>query len=84
MVNADVEDLRRRLDAGDWLTPGEVAKLLGVGRTKMHEMLKAGTIRWTTKPASRHRICNPADVRRELDAQAAARAAAEQDLPPAG
>lgn len=79
MVNADVEDLKRRLDASEWLTPGEVAKLLGVGRTKMHEMLGKNVIRWTTKPASRHRICNPADVRRELEAQAAARAAAEQD-----
>jgi hypothetical protein len=68
MVNADKEELERRLNAGEWLTPGEVAKLLGVGRTTMHDMLeRGGVIRWTTKPASRHRICNPADVRRVLE-----------------
>lgn len=77
MVNADVEELERRLDAGDWLTPGEAAKLLGVSRSKMHLLLKDGEIRSTTKPRSTHRICNPADVRRELDAARAARAAAE-------
>lgn len=79
MVNADVTELERRLDADEWLTPGEVAKLLGVSRSKMHLMLKADEIRSMTKPASRHRICNPVDVRRQLTAIREARAAAEQE-----
>lgn len=72
MVEAEREELERRLDAGEWLTPGEAAKLIGVSRSKMHLMLKAGDVRWKNKPRSRHRVVNPADVRRELDADRAA------------
>lgn len=82
MVNADVEELERRLDAGEWLTPGAAAKLLGIGRTKMHVMLDRGEIRSATKPGSKHRTCNPADVRRELDAYRARLAAAQQEPTP--
>ncbi|GAA0739204.1 helix-turn-helix domain-containing protein [Dactylosporangium roseum] len=78
MVNADAAGLERRLNAGEWLTPGEAAKLLGVSRSKMHLMLVKGQIRTVNKPASRHRTCNPADVRRELNALRQAKAAQEE------
>jgi hypothetical protein len=68
-------DLRQRLERGDWLTPGEVARLTGASRASVHRWLAAEPplIRWRNKPFSRHRECNPADVQavlRDLDAQA--------------
>ncbi|MGI5236466.1 hypothetical protein [Dactylosporangium sp. CA-139066] len=66
VVEKDPGKLEERLKRGDWLTPGEVALLLQLGRTKVHTMLVQGQIRSRNKPASRHRVCNPEDVRREL------------------
>lgn len=67
-----VEDLERRLAAGEWLRPGDVARLLGVARTSVVRMLNADPpqIRYRLKPGTgRHRECHPDDVRRELDAR---------------
>lgn len=62
----DVADLERRLDAGEWLRTGEVAALLGQGRTTVHRTLAGGDIRFRrTVGGQRH--CNPEDVRRVLD-----------------
>lgn len=58
--------LERRLDAGEWLSPGAVAVLLGVGRTTVHYRLEAGVIRYRLKGAGIQRLCNPEDVRRLL------------------
>ncbi len=66
----DQATLERRLDAGEWLSPGEVAVLLGLGRTTVHGLLESGRIgfRLTTGGAKRqHRRCDPADVRRLLN-----------------
>jgi hypothetical protein len=55
--------LKARLERGEWLRPSEVATLLDVGRTKVHEMLRGGDLKYRTKPASTHRVVNPASVR---------------------
>lgn len=66
----DVADVERRLDAGEWLSPGQVAALLGVARNTVHALLKAGTIRHRVKPGvGAYRECNPEDVRKLLDAR---------------
>lgn len=70
----DVQAIERRLDAGEWLRPGEVAKLLGVGgrplgRTTVHRYLKSGRIRYRNRGGGTQRECHPDDVR-ELLAEA--------------
>jgi Helix-turn-helix domain len=57
--------LERRLDAGEWLRPGEVAVLLGWSRSTVTNRINDGTIahRWKGK----QRVCKPQDVRRLLD-----------------
>jgi DNA-binding GntR family transcriptional regulator len=58
----DVQAIERRLDTGDWLLPGEVARLLGVSRTTVHRYL--GTrIRYRHRGGGRLRECHPDDVR---------------------
>ena len=59
------EVLERRLATGAELTPGEVAVLLQVGRTTVHEMLNSGKIRYRVTPGG-HRRCWPEDVRAAL------------------
>lgn len=63
-----VEDLERRLRAGAWLRPGDVARVLDASRSTVVRMLTADPplIRWRTKPGSRHRECHPEDVLRLL------------------
>jgi hypothetical protein len=75
VVTADAAELERRLRAGEWLTPGEVAKLLDLSRTKIHYMIVAGELGAANKPHSAHRTCNPEHVLRELDRLHADRAA---------
>lgn len=60
--------LRERLARGEWLTPGEVAALLDVGRSTVHLWLSSDPpkIRYRTKPFGTWRECNPDDVRRLL------------------
>ncbi len=66
----DLDALERRLNAGEWLLMGEVAALLGVGRTTVHRMLNAGAIRYRTRPGSgSYRECHPDDVRQQLAAR---------------
>lgn len=66
-------DLERRLSAGEWLLPGQVAKLLGVDRSTVVRMLappESPRIRYRERPGSgRYRECHPEDVRRELEAR---------------
>lgn len=70
---ATVEDLEARLDAGAWLLPGEVAKLLGIDRTTVIRAYlnpDPPKIRYRLRPGSgQYRECHPEDVRRELAAR---------------
>lgn len=59
--------LEKRVKAGEWLRIGDAAKVLGVGRTKMHTLAASGVIGYRTEPHSRYRLCNPKDIRKLLD-----------------
>lgn len=37
-----VDQLEQRLRAGEWLTAGLIAKVLGIGRTTFHDWLETG------------------------------------------
>ncbi len=78
MVDEPAE-LERRLDAGEWLRPGEVAVLLDIGRSTVHDMLKAGKISYRRKGGGIQRLCDPADVRRLLDESRRVRRAGDDD-----
>ena len=66
-------ELEAQIRRGEWLTPGEVAAVLQVGRTTVHRWLaekETATglpFRYRTH-GSRHRRVNPADVVAVLDA----------------
>lgn len=62
----DPIDIERRLDAGQWLRPGEVAALLGASRATIHRWIDLGRFRYRKR--GRIRFLHPEDVRRELDA----------------
>jgi hypothetical protein len=64
----DPAKLEQRLNAGEWLRPGAVAALLGLSRNTAHRMLVAGKIGYRLTPGG-YRECDPADVRRLLDAR---------------
>ncbi len=62
-------ELRALLDRGEWLSPGEVAVILGVNRQTIHRMLTDTPpgIRYRVKPGTgQYRECDPDDVRRLL------------------
>jgi len=58
------ERLEERMLAGQWLLPGEAAKLLGIGRTSVHRKIVDGEI--GHRVINGWRRCNPADVGRLL------------------
>jgi excisionase family DNA binding protein len=58
--------LEKRVKAGEWLRVGDAAKVLGVGRTKMHTLVTNGVIGYRTEPGSRYRLCNPKDISKLL------------------
>lgn len=69
MVKRGAAEIEQRLRDGAWLTPGEVAAVLGVDRRTVDRMLRADppVLRYQVKPGlGRHRECDPADVLREL------------------
>jgi hypothetical protein len=75
----DLADIERRLNAGQWLLMGEVAALLGIGRSSIHRMLTAGTIGYRLRPGTgEYRECDPADVRRLLAERQRVRRAGEE------
>lgn len=47
-------DLEKRARAGEWLTPGEVATLLGTSRATVVRMLNAGKLTYRHKPGTGH------------------------------
>jgi transposase len=66
MAVDDPAELERRLDAGEWLSTGEVAALLDVSRGSVHNWIASGQIGWKPKGGGVQRLCNPADVRQRL------------------
>lgn len=66
----DRDELIRRLAAGEWLRPGEVAEILRVHRKTVHNMMLPGDgqrIRTAFTGGGKQRVCNPEDVRRHLE-----------------
>jgi excisionase family DNA binding protein len=59
--------LEQRLEAGEWLLPGDAAKLLGLSRSTVTRYIRDGAIGHKRKPGSRYRLANPLDVRRLLE-----------------
>lgn len=60
--------LEERVRQGEWLTPGPVAALLGIGRTSVHRLLESGGIRWRPHAgAGRYRLLHPEDVLARLE-----------------
>lgn len=60
-------ELEKRLEAGEWLPPGDVAIVLAISRSKATRMLSDGRIGFRFRPGSKYRVANPADVKRLLD-----------------
>jgi hypothetical protein len=70
---AEVEAAERRLSAGAWLKPGEVAALFNTTRWSVDRWLRNGVRmggqRWRIgfrETPGGHRECDPADIRRIL------------------
>lgn len=66
MPDHDLADLERRLSAGEWLRPGEVAALLDTSRASIDRWIRAGRIGFRRRGPGGHRLLNPEDVRKEL------------------
>lgn len=67
---ADRRVLAGRAAAGEWLSTGEVGKLLNVHRVTVHRMIRAQLIGYREVPGAAvkqpRRECNPVDVIRAL------------------
>jgi hypothetical protein len=64
VVEYDLADLARRLEAGEWLLGGEVAALLQVSRSTISRRMADGTIGVRKRAGTTWQVCNPVDVRR--------------------
>lgn len=60
------DQLLAAVEAGEWLRAGDVAIVLGIGRTSAHRLLSSGELGWKLKPGGKQRQADPADVRRLL------------------
>jgi len=58
--------IEARLDAGEWLTSGQITTLLGRGRTTIWRRLQRGDIRSRQTPGG-HSEWHPKDVRKLVD-----------------
>ena len=70
MADDERAELEARAKAGEWLRTGEAAKLLGIGRTKIHTLCASGQIGVRPIPGAPkrpQRRCNPKDVLRLLE-----------------
>lgn len=63
--DTSVATLRARLDAGEWLAPGEVGPLFGKKRHTVINWMTSGKIAYRTLPSG-YRECDPASVLRAL------------------
>lgn len=57
-------ELQKRVQAGEWLTAGDIAKVLDVSRSTAHRLLADGVIGYRKK--RRYRYGNPEDVLKVL------------------
>lgn len=69
-TDEELAKIEERLAAGEWLPPGEVAKLFDVTRFAVAYWLKKGQttygpLHFRSTPGG-HRQCDPVDVRRML------------------
>lgn len=62
VTKTERETLRARVNAGEWLRVGDVAKVLGIGRTKAHTLMAKGAIGYRLEPGSTYRVANPGDL----------------------
>lgn len=60
--------LEKRVTAGEWLRTGDAAKVLGISRSKVDLMIRAGELGYRLEPGSRYRQVNPKHIRKLLDA----------------
>lgn len=60
------DEIEQRLNRGEWLRPGEVALLLEVARSTVHNWLTRGRLRYRQRPVSGYRECHPEDVQQML------------------
>lgn len=58
--------LEKRLEAGEWLRPNDVAAVLGLSRSTVQRMMKIGEIGYRVHPPSRYRYANPEHVQKLL------------------
>ncbi|MFD6565429.1 GIY-YIG nuclease family protein [Micromonospora profundi] len=69
LLSATPDEIEQKVRRGEWITPGQAAKLFGLGRTKIHSLITAGVIGHRKLPGAAQqpqRECNPADVLRLL------------------
>jgi hypothetical protein len=84
----DKAELERRLNAGEALSTGEVAVVLGTSRWTVDRIVRDGTvingvryeIGWTT--LGRNRELDPGDVKKILEARRRRQSPARDDLGP--
>lgn len=76
-TEAERKALEQRIREGEWLTPGQVAAVLRIARSAVHNWLRQGRttsgMPFEAKPklGSRHRLVNPAHVVALLDGESA-------------
>jgi hypothetical protein len=64
------DELLAALQTGEWLRAGDVAIVLGRGRTTVHRLFESGEIAWRLNPGGKQRHADPVDVRRLLQTAA--------------
>jgi excisionase family DNA binding protein len=80
---SDRTDLQARLDAGDWLTAGEAAILLGAGRTTIHRLLTDGVLAYRVRTGTGgYREIDPESLRTELARREAVHRGTAEDPAP--
>lgn len=54
--------LEERVRTGEWLRVGDAAKVLNIGRTKMHTLASRGVVGYRVEAGSQYRQINPQDI----------------------
>lgn len=61
------QSARKKIAAGEWLLPGEVAAVLGVSRATVDRWLVDDYLGWKHKAFSTWRLVNPQHVQAVID-----------------